>query len=64
MELSGAYAYFPNRLQVLETLKVPSVNAELDLAADRCPALERAVHRRKRPDESVQEAVAPGLHQG
>lgn len=42
VELSGAYSYLPNRLQVLETPEATPVNAKLDLAADLRPASEKA----------------------
>ena len=41
VELSGAYPYLPNRLQVLETPEATPINAKLDLAADLCPASEK-----------------------
>ncbi len=42
VELSGAYPYLPNRLQVLETPEATPINAKLDLAADLRPASEKA----------------------
>lgn len=42
VELSGAYPYLPNRLQVLEVPEATPVESDLDLAADLRPASEKA----------------------
>lgn len=42
VELSGAYPYLPNRLQVLEVPEATPVESNLDLAADLRPASEKA----------------------
>lgn len=42
VELSGAYSYLPNRLQVLETPEATPVESNLNQAADLRPASEKA----------------------